>query len=71
MNPSLPILNLSHIDHKEDVEISVEIIVSSKDSILSYKRVEKYKAGNKINVESLCQKDSIINEAKMSSFFMP
>jgi len=44
---SLPILNLSHIDHKEDVDISVEIIVSSKDSILSYKRVEKYKAGNK------------------------
>lgn len=44
---SLPILNLSHINHTEDVDISVEIIVSSKNSTLSFKRVERYKANNK------------------------
>lgn len=43
---SLPILNLSHIDHNEDVDISVEIKVSSTNSNLSFKRVEKYKANN-------------------------
>lgn len=43
---SLPILNLSHINHTEDVDISVEIIVSSKNSKLSFKRVERYKANN-------------------------
>lgn len=43
---SLPILNLSHIDHKEDVDISVEIKVASANSNLSFKRVEKYKANN-------------------------
>lgn len=43
---SLPILNLSHIDHTEDVDVSVEILVSSKNSKLSFKRVEKYKANN-------------------------
>ena len=42
----LPVLNLSHLNHDEDVDISVEIIVSSENSILSFKRVEKYKANN-------------------------
>lgn len=42
----LPILNLSHIEHNEDVDVSVEIIVSSKNSRLSFKRVERYKANN-------------------------
>lgn len=43
---SLPVLNLSHIDHDYDVDISVEIFVSSKNSKLSFKRVERYKANN-------------------------
>lgn len=42
----LPVLNLSHIEHTEDVDVSVEIIVSSKNSTLSFKRVERYKANN-------------------------
>ena len=58
----LPILNLSHINHTEDVDISVEIKVSSKNSKLTFKRVEKYKANN-----STPYMNSLIVEEKASN----
>ena len=58
----LPRLNLSHIKHEEDVDISVEIIVSSTNSKLSFKRVEKYKANN-----STPYSNSLLVEEKASN----